>query len=98
MAREKQITRTVETTTAKVMCLNVSTATATTETFTLGGTYKDNNDILKEVKRLFETDDLKPAAVVETEVNTILYGMPESLFIKYATILPPRKDYTADNE
>lgn len=84
------ITRTVTQTTAKVMCLNVTTAEVTINEYTIGGTYTDS-DLLKKCKKLFETDEFKVVNIESSKVEEILLGMSEEDFIRYATVLPPRK-------
>ena len=56
--RERTVTRTVTQTTAKVMCLNVTTAEVTINEYTIGGTYTEV-DLLKKRKKLYETDEFK---------------------------------------
>lgn len=90
MKRQRMITRTVTQTTAKVMCLNVTTAEVTINEYTIGGTYTDS-DLLKKCKKLFETDEFKVVHIESSKVDEILLGMSEEDFIRYATVLPPRK-------
>lgn len=90
MARERMVTRTVEVTVAEVMCLDVTTAEVTIQSFELSGKFASNDEILKAVKKVNETETFKPVAVQKTDVNEILYGMPEIEFIKLAKVLPPR--------
>jgi hypothetical protein len=88
--RERMVTRTVTQTTAKVMCLNVTTAEVTINEYTIGGTYTEV-DLLKKCKKLFETDEFKVLHIESSKVEEILLGMAEEDFIRYATVLPPRK-------
>lgn len=88
--RERMITRTVTQTTAKVMCLNVTTAEVTINDYTIGGKYTDS-DLIKKCKKLFETDDFKLVHIESSKVEEILLGMTEEDFIRYATVLPPRE-------
>ena len=90
MARERMVTRTVTQTTVKVMCLNVTTAEVSINTYTIGGEYTEY-DLLKKCKKLFETDDFKLVHIESVSVEEILLGMTEEDFIRYATVLPPRK-------
>ena len=90
MARERMITRTVTQTTAKVMCLNITTAEVTINEYTIGGTYTES-DLLKKCKTLFETEELNLVHIESSTVTEILLGMTEEDFIRYATVLPPRK-------
>jgi len=88
--RERMVTRTVTQTTANVMCLNITTAEVTINEYTIGGTYTDS-DLLKKCKKLFETDEFKVVVIESSKVEEILLGMTEEDFIRYATVLPPRK-------
>ena len=88
--RERIITRTVTQTTAKVMCLNVSTAEVTINEYTIGCNFIEV-DLLKKCKKLFETDEFKLVLIESSKVEEILLGMTEEDFIRYATVLPPRK-------
>lgn len=92
MSRERMITRTVTATIANVMVVEIKTAKAYTTQIALTGSYKDNNDILKTLKKN-DNEELVYAAIVSTETKETLYGMPESEFMKYAKELPPRKVY-----
>ena len=89
MTRKRMVTRTVVQTKAEVMCLNVTTAEVSINTYTIGGSY-DSNSLLKALKPIFETDDLKLVAVQDYTEAEILLGMDEDEFIKLAKVLPPR--------
>ena len=89
MSRERMITRTVSATVATVMAVEIKTAKAFTTEFTMTGIYKDNADLLKAIKKN-DSDVLVYAAIVSTRTEETLYGMPESEFMKYAKVLPPR--------
>lgn len=97
MAREKMITRTTTQTTTEVMCLNVDTAEVTINTYTIGGTPTDA-ELLKKLRDIYETETFKLVAIQKIETETLLLGMTEEDFIKYATVLPPRKDYSKKEE
>lgn len=90
MARIPQVTRTLKTTTAKILCVDTDTEKSFSHEITLSGVFKDDKAILKRVKKEVETDTLKPIHVIESTVQTSLYGMTEQEFIKVAKILPPR--------
>lgn len=90
MARERMVTRTVELSVCEVMCMNTTTAEVKINTYEIGGGLTDEKSLLKAIKRLYETDNLKCVAISKVTHREILYGMPESKFIELATILPPR--------
>lgn len=90
MTRKKRmVTRTIMQTTAKVMTLNVTTAEVQILTYDIGGQYTDD-ELLKILQRLFQTDELKLVHIESQVCNELLLGMTEEDFIKYAEVLPPR--------
>ena len=90
MARERMVTRTVEVTVAEVMCLDVTTAEVTVVSYDISGKFNTKEDVLKSLKKVYETDTYKVVAVQSTDTKEILYGMPEIDFIRIAKVLPPR--------
>lgn len=81
--RVPMITRTIQSTTAKVMCLDVTTGSTTIQEFKLPRTYKDSKAILKALADK-NTDTMKLVHVVDSTVTDQLYGMPESKFMEVA--------------
>lgn len=98
MARAPQVTRTIQTTHASVLCMDIENREPCNRDVILPRTYKDDNAILKAVKKVIETDTLKAVQVVSSNVQETLYGMSEQDFIAHASVLPPRKDYTTDEK
>lgn len=97
MARKPMITRTITTTRATFLCLDLETGESYNETFNLPRTYKTESDMLKAVHTYFDLTKSRPVHVVDEEIITTLYGMPEIDFVKYAEIIEkPVKD--VDNE
>lgn len=89
MARKRMVTRTVEQTTAQVMTLDVTTAEVQIRPYTVGGRYTEE-EALKHLKKLFETDALKLVHIESQTCEEILLGMDEEDFIRLAQVLPPR--------
>lgn len=86
MARERMVTRTVLQTTAEVMCIEVTTAEVTVNSYTLGGTY-EQDELLKKLKKIYETDTYKLVHIESVSTEELLLGMSESQFMEYATVL-----------
>ena len=84
--REHMITRTIKTTTAKVMVVNTEDGSTAIKDYELPRTYKDNKAVLRALEG-HNTDTEKLVHVVDTTVNEKLYGMPESDFIKYGQVI-----------
>ena len=90
MARTPMVTRTIVTTKAIIMCLDIEAGEPFNKEVTLPRTYKDEKALLKKVRPLVETETIKAVHVVDTEEVETLYGMTEQEFIENAQILPPR--------
>ena len=91
MARIPMVTRTIQTTTATVLCLNIKEGEPFNKEVVLPRTYKDEKSMMKVVEKIINTEDVKAVHIVHTEVNETLYGMTEQEFISAAHVLPDRK-------
>lgn len=91
MARIPMVTRTIQTTKANVLCLNIVEGEPFNEVVTLPRTYKDEKSLMKMVEKAINTDSVKAVHVVDTKVEETLYGMSEADFIANAKILPERE-------
>lgn len=89
MARKRMITRTVEQTTAQVMTLDITTAEVQVLPYDIGGQY-NNEELLKKLQSLFQTDTLKLVHIESQTCKEVLLGMDEEEFIRLAKVLPPR--------
>lgn len=93
MARVPQVTRTIQTTKAAVMCLDIEKGEPFNQEVTLPRVYKDDKAILKQVEKVVNSDTVKAVHIVDSKVEETLYGMTEQRFIELAEVLPPRKEY-----
>lgn len=91
MARVPMVTRTITTTEVNVMCLDVEKGEPINKDVTVSRTFKDDEKLLKEVKKIVETDAIKAVHIVDKREVGTLYGMSEQEFIEHATVLPPRE-------
>ena len=91
MARTPMVTRTFQTTKAKVLCLDITEGKSFTKEISLPRVYKDDAHVLKQVKKIVDNDTTKAVHIVETKVEETLYGMTEQMFIENAQVLPPRE-------
>lgn len=90
MSRVPMVTRTITTTEVNVMCLDIEKEETINKHVTVSRTLKDDEKLLKEVKKLVETDTIKAVHIVDKREVKTLYGMTEQEFIEHATVLPPR--------
>lgn len=97
MARKRMVTRTIEQTTAKVMTLNVDTAEVTITPYTISGELT-GDALLKALQDTYQTDTMKLVHVLESTVESVLYGMEEEEFIKLAKVLPKRYVIVSESE
>ena len=92
MARVPSVTRTIQTTKCKVLCIDVENERPFTQEVVLPRTYKDERSMLKKIKPMLESETVKVVHVQDFTVESTLYGMTEEEFISAAQILPPRKE------
>ena len=91
MARIPMITRTVTSTKATVLAVDITTGATYDKEVEVARTYKDNDKLLKVIKETFETPTEKMVAIKSSEEVETLYGMSEQKFMELAEKLPPRK-------
>lgn len=92
MARVPSVTRTIQTTKCKVLCIDVENERPFTQEVVLPRTYKDERSMLKKLKPMLESETVKVVHVQDFTVESTLYGMTEEEFISVAQVLPPRKE------
>lgn len=90
MARVPMVTRTITTTKAIVMCVDVEAGEPFNKEVTVPRAYKDNESLLKTVKPIIETETIKAVHIVDKAEIETLYGMAEQEFIEHAIVLPQR--------
>lgn len=98
MARVPMITRTVNTTEATVLCVNIVEGEPFNKTVTVSGVYDDDKKLMKEVSKLIDNDTEKAVHIVKVETKETLYGMTVAQFIANAEILPPRTATETETE
>ena len=92
MARVPSVTRTIQTTKCKVLCIDVENERPFTQEVVLPRTYKDERSMLKKIKPMLESETVKVVHVQDFTVESTLYGITEDEFISVAQVLPPRKE------
>lgn len=100
MARKPMVTRTIMTTEATALCLNIETAEPFNKTVTVSGAFKkEDKELMKAVAKLIDSETEKAVTIVDAVVKETLYGMTEDDFISHSEVLPPRakKEAEADN-
>lgn len=104
MARTPMVTRTIMTTKATVLCMDLSAVAPIEKVLTLPRTYKDEKALMKAVEKAITDENIKPVKIKSTDTIETLYGMSEQDFINSAVILdnetrkPIATDEEADNE
>lgn len=98
MPRIPQVTRTLKTTRATVMCIDLTTQETFTQDVVLIRSYKDERQILKQASKQLNSDTVRAVYVVKYHVEETLYGMTEQEFIKVAKVLPSRNTTSETNK
>lgn len=91
MARVPMVTRTVTSTKATVLVVDITTGLTFDKEVEVARTYKDSDKLLKVIKSSFETATEKIVAIKSSEEVETLYGISEQMFIEIAEKLPSRK-------
>lgn len=89
MARAPMVTRELIGTEAKVLTVDTDKAETGYTTITVQGKYKTAENLLKAIKKVYETDTLQIVKVVDFKEVHKLYGMPCAEFYKNALELDP---------
>lgn len=90
MARTPMVTRTITTSVVSVLCADIVLGELKNIEFTLPRTYKNEEDILKAVRKANTDENIRPVSVADVNIVETLYGMSEQDFINGARVLPPR--------
>lgn len=85
--RKPMVTRTITTTKANVLCMDIQTAEPFNKVITLPRTYKDDKTLMKKVQEAVETENIMAVHIVDKEEVETLYGMTEQEFIEKAVVL-----------
>ena len=89
MARERQVTRTINTIEVTAICMNIEKMETSEKVLNLTGDTPTTAQAEKQLKKLYETDTFKVVAVKDIKVSEKLYGMSEVEFLQYAKELDP---------
>lgn len=89
MARKPMVTRTILTTQATALCMDINSCEASNVTVTLPRTFKNAEKMLKAVKEEVENETLRVVDIVDHKTVETLYGMTEQSFINGAVKLDP---------
>lgn len=94
MARVPMVTRTIQTTRANVMCLDVERGEPFNREVILPRTYNDEKTMLKQAEKVINTETVKAVHIVDFKVEETRYSMSEQQFIEVAEVIPPlEKEY-----
>lgn len=89
MARVPMVTRTIQTTRANVMCLDIERGEPFNKEVILPRTYNDEKAMLKQAEKVINDDTVKAVHIVAFNVEETRYGMTEQQFIEVAEVIPP---------
>ena len=90
MARTPMVTRTLTATVCEVLCCDGEAGDTIVETVSVPRTYKTDEALMKALRPLVETEQIKPVHIQSKKVTETLYGMTESEFMEHARVLTPR--------
>lgn len=88
MARIPMVTRTIQTTRANVMCLDIEKEEPFNKEVILLRAYKDEKAMLKQAEKVINNETVKVVHIVDFKVEETRYGMTEQQFIEQAEVIP----------
>ena len=88
MPRVPTVTRTIQTTRANVMCLDIEKEDLFNKEVILLRTYKDEKAMLKQAEKVINNETVKAVHIVDFKVEETRYGMTEQQFIEQAEVIP----------
>ena len=89
MARERAVTRTINVTKVTAICMDIEKMENKEEVLTITGDLPTDEQLLKKLRKLYETSVYKVVAIKSKDTVEKLFGMPEVEFLKYAKELDP---------
>lgn len=98
MARTPMVTRTIVTTNAKVLCVDLATGETFINDTVLPRTYADDKKMLKACEKAINSEAVKAVHVMSHEEVETLYGMLETEFVKHAVLLDPETRKALETE
>lgn len=91
MAKERMVTRTVTITRAQYMSVQLSMSTVSTHMVEIAGNLSTEEALTYARKVLERSEpDRRYVTCLSVEHYEVLYGMPESVFISMAKVMPAR--------
>lgn len=90
MARQPQVTRTIPTTKAKVLVVDIDSGITSEREVCVPRVHKNPKKLREALEIAVNKGNDRLAHIKSTEIVEVLYGMSEQKFIENAEILPPR--------
>lgn len=84
MARKLYVTRTLKSTRASILCMDIEQAEPMNISVVLPAIYKDAKALLKAARPVVETDTVKAVSVADWQTEFAMYRMPVEQFINVA--------------
>lgn len=84
MARKLYVSRTLKSTRASILCMDIEQAEPMNISVVLPAIYKDAKAILKAARPVIETETVKAVSVADWQTEYAMYRMPVEKFIEVA--------------
>lgn len=98
MARERAVTRTINSIEVTAICMDIKSMENSEVVLSLTGDVPTDEQLIKKLRKLYETDTYKVVAVKSVETKEKLFGMSEVDFLKYAKELDPTTRKPLEND
>lgn len=87
MPRSPVVSRTMQTTLVKAMCMNLETRQAEEKTIRIPRSYKKDSQLLTPVKKALEDEKTRVVYIIESHPQLVKFRMTEQQYINAAEII-----------
>ena len=98
MGRIRMVTRTINVTDVTALCMDIASQQAVSKTFSLTGASYTQEKALKEVQKLYQTEELAIVAIQSLSQHEEIYGMLETDFLKVAKRMTEDRKFTQEED
>lgn len=98
MSRTRMVTRSINVTDVTALCMDIKEQQALSKTFSLTGASFTQEKALKEVQKLYQTEELAIVAIQKMEQHEEIYGLLETDFLKVAKKMTDDRKFIQETE
>lgn len=98
MARTRVVTRNIKEYAYKCLCMDIQKKAVVEQVLSLTGDALTDDKALKVLQKTYDTEVLKVVSIVSMSTIDCIYGMLETDFIKYASVMDENRHFIINGE